>query len=171
MARHPGSVLVDTMVILECFRIGAWLALSNGYKVETVEDCVTETQTGFQRRRVEQRIDAADLRASLAAFHDVTDRQRAAVLVQATGLAVDLGELSLWAHAITRTDDWILCGPDTSSLRLGVRLGFRDRLVALEGLLADVGYRPKVALRHNYTRKWLDKTLGEIAQFEGMGRI
>jgi hypothetical protein len=51
MARHQGPVLVDTNVILESHRIGAWPALTGGYPVETVEDCVTETQTGFQRRR------------------------------------------------------------------------------------------------------------------------
>ena len=50
---------------------GAWRALAGGYGVETVEDCVTETQTGYQRRRPEQQIDAAQLRASLAAVHPV----------------------------------------------------------------------------------------------------
>ena len=58
MARHAGPVLVDTNAILECFRVGAWRALAGGYGVETVEDCVTETQTGYQRRRPEQQIDA-----------------------------------------------------------------------------------------------------------------
>jgi hypothetical protein len=47
MARHRGPLLVDTNVILECWRIGAWGALSGGYLVETVEDCVIETQTGL----------------------------------------------------------------------------------------------------------------------------
>ena len=51
MARHRGPVLIDTNAILECFRVGSWRALSSGYSIETVEDCVTETQTGFQRRR------------------------------------------------------------------------------------------------------------------------
>lgn len=170
MARHAGPVLVDTMVILECHRIGAWRALAGGYGVETVEDCVTETQTGFQRRRREQQIDAADLRASPAAVHVVDDRKRAAILVQALDLAVDEGERSLWAHAAARSDGWILCGPDKSSLRLGVRLGFRDRLVALEELLADVGYRPKTALKRHYTRDWLQQSLVEITRLEGMGR-
>ena len=69
MARHHGPVLVDTNVILECWRVGAWRALAGGYDVETVEDCVIETQTGFQRRATEQQIDNAALRASLAAVH------------------------------------------------------------------------------------------------------
>ena len=57
MARHRGTVLVDTNVILEAHRAGAWRALAGGYPVETVEECVTETQTGYQRRSPERRID------------------------------------------------------------------------------------------------------------------
>ena len=53
MVRHRGTVPVDTNVILEAHRTGFWRALTGGYAVETVEDCVTETQTGFQRRRPE----------------------------------------------------------------------------------------------------------------------
>ena len=64
MARHRGTVLVDTNVILEAHRAGAWRALAGGYPVETVEECVTETQTGFQRRLPERRIDEKDLRTS-----------------------------------------------------------------------------------------------------------
>ncbi len=47
MVRHRGTVLVDTNVILEAHRTGFWPALTGGYGVETVEDCVTETQTGL----------------------------------------------------------------------------------------------------------------------------
>ena len=75
MARHPGPVLVDTNAILECFRVGGWRALAGGYGVETVEDCMTETQTGYQRRQPEQQINGAELRASLAAVHPVGDAE------------------------------------------------------------------------------------------------
>ena len=51
MVRHRGIVPVDTNVILEAHRTGSWRALTGGYAVETVEDCVTETQKGFQRRQ------------------------------------------------------------------------------------------------------------------------
>ena len=56
MVRHRGTVLVDTNVILEAHRTGSWRALTGGYAVETVEDCVTETWTGFQRRRAEHQL-------------------------------------------------------------------------------------------------------------------
>lgn len=55
-------------------------------------------------------------------------------------------------------------------MRLGVRLGFRDRLVALETLLNDVGFLSKVSLRTNYTAKWLAQALNEIVIFEGPKR-
>src|SRR5437660_6860429 len=113
MPRHTGPVLVDTNVILECWRVGSWRALTGGYAVETVEDCVTETQTGFQRRRPEQRIDPAELRQSLAQVSEVGPGELAAALVRDEMLSfLDVGERSLWAHALTRADAWVLCGPD-----------------------------------------------------------
>jgi hypothetical protein len=170
MARHRGPVLVDTNAILESFRVGSWRALSGGYAVETVEDCITETQTGFQRRSPEMQIDAAELRATLQAIHPVIDAQRAVIAVRAPDIALDVGERSLWAHALTRSDAWVLCGPDKASMRFGVRLGLKDRLIALETLLSDAGHRPKEALKPAYTAKWLDKLLGELFMSEGFGR-
>jgi hypothetical protein len=171
MARHRGPVLVDTNVILECWRVGAWKAFSSGYAVETVEDCMIETQTGYQRRRAEQQIDKAALEASLAAIHKVSDAERATAAVRDVLFSyLDVGEQSLWAHALARSDAWMLCGPDKASLRFGVRVGLRDRLVALEDLLHDVGYRPATALRTNYTSGWLAKTLAELVIMEGPKR-
>jgi hypothetical protein len=168
MARHAGAVLVDTKVILECWRVSAWKALASGYGVETVEDCVIETQTGFQRRRAEQQVDNAQLRASLAAVHKVEARELAAAAVRDPLFAsLDLGERSLWAHALTRSDAWILCGPDKASLRFGVRLALRDRLVALETLLSEIGFRPKQSLRANYTARWHAESLNQIVILEG----
>ena len=156
-------MLVDTNVIIEAHRIRAWRPLVGGHAVETVEDCVTGTQTGFQRRRREQQvIDGSQLRESLANVHAVSDLERAELAVRVQGIALDLGERSLWAHALRRAGSWVLCGPDKASLRCGVRLGFRERLVSLEGLLRDVGHRPKVALKRQYTREWLDHTLGQL---------
>jgi hypothetical protein len=100
MARHNGPVLADTNVILECWRTGSWRALTGGYRVETVEDCVTETQTGFQRRRPEQQIDVRELRASLAAIHVPSQAEVAAATVRDPSFSfLDVGERSLWVHA------------------------------------------------------------------------
>ena len=45
----PGAVvLVDTNVIVEAYRTETWRALAGSYGIETVKDCVTETQTGYR---------------------------------------------------------------------------------------------------------------------------
>jgi hypothetical protein len=80
---------------------------------------------------------------------------------------LDEGEKALWAHALTRSDAWVLCGPDKASLRIGVRLNLRDRLVALERLLDDAGFRAKSPIKGAYRHDWLNRTLVELAQREG----
>ena len=77
MARNRGPVLVDTNVIIESHRVNSWRALTGGYRVETVEECVAETQAGASRRRPAQRIDETALRDSLSALHSVSNVQRA----------------------------------------------------------------------------------------------
>lgn len=168
MSRHRGPVLTDTNVIIECWRVSAWKALAGGYAVETVEMCEIETQTGLQRRRREEQIDRKVLRETLRAVHAVTDAQRAAALLRDDQMRfLDAGEQMLWAHAITREDDWVLCGPDKASLRVGIRLGFRGQLVSLEKLLSDVGLRPRIPLGQAYTEKWLQQALSQLALLEG----
>lgn len=168
MARWRGPVLLDTNAMVEAWRVDAWRALRGGYALETVEECVIETQTGYQNRRPEQRIDRDTLLAGLKAVHKVSEAERAAALVRDGEIAMlDEGEKALWAHALARSDVWVLCGPDKASLRIGVRLGLRERLVALDSLLDDVGFPPKMALRSAYRRDWLDRALVELAQREG----
>ena len=170
VVERRAPVLVDTNVIIESYRTRTWGALVGGYQVETVEDCVTETQTGFQRRREEQLIGVRELRASLAAEHVVDDRERAELAVRILGIALDRGEESLWAHALGRDDGWLLCGPDRASLRCGVRLGFRDRLVSLQALLEGVGHRTRTALKPHYTTRWLNRALTELVLAERVVR-
>lgn len=160
---RPGAVvLVDTNVIIEAYRTDTWAALVGAFGVETAQDCVTETQTGFQLRSREQWIDVADLKASLGAVHEVTQAERAELAIRGIGIALDRGEESLWAHALGRTGTWSLCGPDRASLRLGVRLHLRDRLVSMEELLDKAGHRPRRALRVAYTRAWMDRVVNQM---------
>jgi hypothetical protein len=159
---------VDTNVIVEARRIDAWRALCGGYVLETVEECVIETQTGYQNRRREQQIDRQALLADLKAVHKVSDAERAAALIRDGEIAMlDEGEKALWAHALARSDAWVLCGPDKASLRIGVRANLRDRLVSLERLFDDTGFRPRTPLKGAYRQNWLSHTLVELAQREG----
>lgn len=162
VVRLGNSILVDTNVIIESHRTGTWRMLSGDYQMETVEDCVTETQTGFQLRRKEQSIDARQLRDTLAVVHPVSKRQLVELEIRIEGITLDLGEKSLWGHALGRHDNWFLCGPDRASLRCGVRLGFRERIISLEELLHIAGHRTGKSLRDNYTKAWLDKSLSMI---------
>ena len=164
---RPGAVvLVDANVIIEGHRTDTWAALVGAYGVETVEDCVTETQTGYQRRTREQWIEVRDLERSLGAVHEVADRERAELAIRIGGIALDRGEESLWAHAIGRPGMWFLCGPDRASLRAGVRLEMRDRLIAMEELLDRAGHRPRRALRPAYTRSWMERVVSEMVVAE-----
>lgn len=164
-------VLVDTNVIIGAHRAGCWRALRGGHRLETVETCVIETQTGWQNRRPEHQIDEAALRGDLKAIHAVTNAQRAAALARDVYLRrLDAGELDLWCHALARPDSWVLCGPDTTSLRLGVRLGLHARLVALEVLLETIGYRPKRPLELKFTAAWHRDQLSKMEIEEGARR-
>jgi len=90
--RTGGLVLVDTNVIIEAHRKGTWSVLSRGYQLETMEECVTETKTGFKLRRKEQDIDAGQLHGTLAADHAVSEREVVELDIKVAGTALDLGE-------------------------------------------------------------------------------
>ena len=158
---RESPVLVDANVIIEAHRTRSWPALSGGWRVETVEACLAETQTGFQLRRKEEAIDLVELRRSLAAVHSASMRARAELALRKGSIALDEGEDALWAHALGRDDAWLLCGPDKASLRCGVLLGCRERLVSLEELLKQVGHRPS-GLRKAYTQQWHDRVVGQL---------
>ena len=75
---------------------------------------------------------------------------------------IDEGERDLWIHAMARKGGWILCGPDIASIRFGVVNGYHDRLISLEELLSNIGFRTKNKLPEHQTRRWLR---GQISRF------
>ena len=166
MSRHTGTVLVDTNVILECYRTSSWNALANGYQVETVEDCIAETQNGFQKREKSILIDEQKLRASMGAVHETNILDRIKLDAEVPDIHLDRGEKSLWTHAKNRCDDWLFCGPDKASLRVGIRFGLREHLVSFERLLKDAGHRLKRSLRPAYTMRWHADTINQLVQIE-----
>lgn len=158
---QPGDiVLVDTTLLIEAHRTGCLAAIAAGYRIQTVEKCVEETQNGATTRTVAQQIDEKLLRSQLDAVHTVTDADRTRVAAVG-GPIIDEGERDLWAHALGRTDTWILCGPDKASMRFGVRANQRNRLVALEPLLKAIGHTPKEELREHYRQAWLDEVVNK----------
>lgn len=165
MAPPAPAVLVDTNIIIEAWRLGGWKALAGRHALETVETVVMEIRTGFQRRRNKQAIDQAELKRTLRAIHETTERERAELAVRVPDINLDPGERDLWAHALMRRDAWVLCGPDKASLRVGVRLGLRERLISLEGLWQEAGFKAK-GLRENFTAKWHEQTMSQLVMLE-----
>jgi len=153
-------ILLDTVAILEAHEARIWNALCGYYRLETVETCVIETQTGYQLRRPELRIEELALRGQLHAIHQVTDEQLALV-IEKGGIGLDDGEQALWAHALQRDDAWILCGPDKASMIFGYNNRKRDRLVSLGQLAAHIGQNNP--LRSHFTKQWLDNLLTDRA--------
>jgi hypothetical protein len=154
-------VLVDTNVILECHGKGCWRPIAGAYRVQTVEKCVEETQTGKFSRPAEQQIDEQALRASLNAVHAVTDAELADVALRG-GTGLDDGERALWGHALGRSDAWVLCGPDRASMKFGYDQNQRDRLVSLGGLLRTINTPSPRPLRSHFEQDWLDTVINKL---------
>jgi hypothetical protein len=154
---HP--VLLDNCAISACCDAGAWKALVSRYKLETVEEVASEAATGYQHREI---IDPKDFREQVV-IHKVSRHERLAREIEFDHLgSLDDGERDLWVHAMGREDGWILCGPDTASIRFGVMAGHAGRLVSLEELLNAIGYSTKGKLKEYHSKKWLTN---KIEQF------
>ncbi|WP_016744457.1 hypothetical protein [Rhizorhabdus wittichii] len=160
MAKFSGTVLLDNNAIGDAVDLGVWKGLIGAYsgQLETVAEVADEAGTYFRRKD-----DAQALMASLKNLqtHEVSNADRARLLVEIEGLSLDAGERDLWSHAIGRSDNWILCGPDRASLRAAVRLGLQDRLVSLEQLLESAGL-PTRKLPREHTSAWLRAVVGEM---------
>lgn len=151
---------MDNCAIGDAADLGVWNALNAAYRgqIETVSEVAAEAGTYFRRKP-----DAAELMATLNAMpvHDVTDAERAELVVRTEGVALDAGELDLWSHAIGRADSWLLCGPDRASFRAAVRLGLHERLISLEELLKGAGLSTK-GLPQEHTAAWLRRVVGKM---------
>ena len=45
----------------------------------------------------------------------------------------------------------------------GICNGYRDRLVALEQIMIEIGFRPTIKLRREYTKRWHDKKIMDLS--------
>lgn len=147
-------LLVDTNIIIEAFRTRCWKALTTHFHVETVEKCCEEALTGDPLRPGYVSIDPAALRGGLKARHQVSELERATlVLTLPAAGAFDAGERDLLAHALGRSDAWIVSCADRAPVRGALELGWEERIVALEVLARAAGARPE--LKRHFTEQWL----------------
>lgn len=139
-------VLVDTNIIIEAVRVNCWTALTVHFSVETVEKCCEEARTGDLRRPGYVEVDEKALRERLK-VHRVSDPELVALsLRDSEAFRLDPGERHLWAHALGRSDSWMVSCCDNAAIIAAVRLGWEDRLTSLEELADAAGARP--ASRH-----------------------
>lgn len=136
----PGQViLVDTNIMIEAVRVGCWSALTAHFHIESVAKCCEEARTGDRRRPGYVHVTEKDLQTRLI-VHRVSDTDLAHLALRdADSFRLDDGERHLWAHALGRTDDWRACCCDHAAVNAAVRLGWQDRLVALEELANHAG--------------------------------
>jgi hypothetical protein len=152
-------VLVDTNVLLEAHRTGCLKALCAQYSIVTVSKCIEETQTGFHLRRPEDTIAREFLLSSLADVAEVSEVKLATLELRLpSGPYLDDGEKHLLAHALTRSDAYLLCGPDRAMIRAAAKLNLTERLVSLGQLAveANVGNRQIKLLSENFGKRWLE---------------
>jgi hypothetical protein len=146
-------VLVDTNVILEAHRVGAWTHLASWYALETESECVAECETGNQRRSVPIPIDTARLEDEVIVHRLPYDELVRFRLRMGAEPSLDPGEERLIASALLREDVWLICSPDKAAVRACHKLGMLDQVVALEDLTLASGLR--VRLRDSFTCHWL----------------
>ena len=108
MVRHRGPVLVDTMIMITAHGVGAWRALAGGYQIETVEECLTEIQTGPLNRQQAQQI--MRLHSASSACHSryaaMTGSRSIGVAKAAAGRS---GSVAAPARILRRVVVFILC--------------------------------------------------------------
>jgi len=133
-------VLVDTNIIIEAVRLKCWKALTTYFHIVTVSQCCEEVLTGNRRRPGFVEVTQGDLERHLTVCL-VSEKDLACLdtheAVETFGL--DYGERHLWAHALQRTDDWFACCCDRAAIDVAVRLGWKDRLKALQELVVQAG--------------------------------
>jgi hypothetical protein len=154
-------VLVDTNVIFEGHAKACWKAIAGAFKLQTVEKCIEETQTGTLASLPSDRINEGELRRSFDAIHQVSEEELADVALRNGGI-LDDGERALWAHALSRRDGWVLCGPDRASMRFGYEQKQRERLVSLGGMLNLINFQPPQRLKSHFEQEWLDGVIRKL---------
>lgn len=148
-------VLIDTNVIIEAHDTNCLAQLANFFRLCTVEEVISETQRGRQRRSPERNIDEPQLRGWMFEIGVVTEEQRFNFTLahQAAGLDDGERDLLIWAESLQSA--WLLNSPDMAVLRFASQRGWLDRLVSLEDMCRSMNARLSQDLRENFRENWL----------------
>lgn len=148
--------LFDANAIIEAVRTGVWNALTGGLTIETVRECANECREGDTLSTGYVAVSDEQL-DRLAATRNVSDVQRAAILLNDASSGLDPGERDLFAHALSLPADSqrMICSPDRASVRFAAAVECEDQLISLEETIGVVGARAAPPLRGHFTSRWL----------------
>jgi hypothetical protein len=155
-------VFVDTNVLFEAFRVGAWNRFGRAYSVETVEKCVEETQTGDPSACGRIDIPSQQLTDGLDQIHVPSKKDRATCLLQYPRLqTLDAGEqhLLVWLLSHEKLSDETLCiaTADKAAIVACGDLKCLDCVRSFEKLLRDCGTPHEILVRlsKQHQESWL----------------
>jgi hypothetical protein len=148
------AILIDTNIIIEAVRVGAFKRLRAHETLVTVRRCCEEALSGVPGSPGRVPIQDTDLAEPLVVV-DVTHTERAQLFVSCdAACALDDGERDLLSHALTRHASGeairIICA-DQAAVRVAIELGLGDKLVSLEEVLTAAGVKPDGDLKRHYT--------------------
>ena len=161
MGTRP-AILVDTNIVIEAVRVGAWERLRAHESVVTVGRCCEEALSGKPGTPGRGPVTESHLAPPLTVY-EVSPVERALLLVtcEAAG-TLDDGERDLLAHALTRrekggnpTDEFVIVCADQAAVRAAIAMGLGDHIVSLEEVLRDAGVKFDGELKRHYTRRCL----------------
>jgi len=153
------TLLLDTMIFIECHRTRCWNGLAGTFQLETVETCCREALAGDKLRAGYVEVSQQSIDDGVHTIHEVTGAQRVNfALAYDSADSLDAGERDLFAHLCARKDNWTACCSDKAALRAVHALGWIDKFASLEALIQITGVRPNPPLHDQYTQRWLSET-------------
>lgn len=138
-------IIVDTNVIIECFRIGVWQEISQRCQIETVEQCCVEALAGDPYRPGYVAVDRAELFNGIHQAHQVKQDDLNQLDVRYEEMTrLDDGERHLFAwllaNSIRLSDLIVVSTADKGAIvRSNDHPGWMDGLWSLEEVMKDAG--------------------------------
>lgn len=163
-------IIVDTNVIIECFRIGVWKELSQRFLIETVEECCKEALAGDRHRSDYIEVQESILREGCHMVHQVSKRDLDLLdLEYEQMLRLDSGERHLFAwllaNDIKLSDVTVISTADKGAIvRSNDHPGWMDGLWSLEEVMRDAKMpRAKIdAVGHQHTAVFLRQVRTDV---------
>lgn len=177
MGTRP-AILIDTNIIIEAVRVGAFSRLRAHGRLTTMKRCCEEALSGIPGWSGRVSVIEADLAPPLVVL-DVEDAQRVHAALRHADLSVlgdgerdlltyafvcagaaDGGDTGAMGRALKKAgfavnnsgDDFRIATADQAAVRVAIAMGFGDRLTSLEEMLRDAGIKANAKFKRHYTR-------------------